>query len=550
MGVQYTATNVQDLITVQRVLLSLSDKSGLLELCQSLTKYQCELYATTSTYKAIKEYGFPCQLIDNITKFPEILGGRVKTLHPKIFGGILGRVNLASDLNDMREHQIVPFELVVCNLYPFQAVLDQGVSEGELIENIDIGGVSLLRAAAKNHAAVTTLCDTSDYKLFITLFDEYSGKIPLNFRKNLALKAFKETAAYDQTIASALEKEFQLTSILQNKNGPIRDKNQQNIENLPEYLSLSLVKEKNLRYGENPHQQAAFYQLTDLNQTQFSCLTNMQCFHGKELSYNNVLDIEHAVRLAYEFKHNIAAVILKHNTPCGIGISSHSISEAYCKAFDSDPVSPFGGIVCLTAAVTADLARKMNEIFLEVIIAPEFSAEAIDILQKKKNLRLVTLNYNLPLATKTVFTQVQGGFLAQSANEVVYDSNNLIFPTLLKPTEYILAAYRLGMTAVKHVRSNAIVLANATQTLAIAGGFTNRVDAVEHCLNKVRLSLDNAILASDAFFPFPDSIELIHKAGIKYIIQPGGSIQDSEVIKACDNYGIAMAFTGIRHFKH
>lgn len=550
MSIQVVQVKVEDQITVQRILLSLSDKTGLSEICKAFSKFNCQLYATTSTYRAIKEMGFTCQQIENITEFPEIIGGRVKTLHPKIFGGILGRPNLESDFADMQKHGILPFDVVICNLYPFQSALEKNSSEAELIENIDIGGVSLLRAAAKNHSSVSILCDVRDYALFIQELEENSGKISYNTRKKLALKAFKETAAYDQTIASALEKKFELTNNLENKNGPIREGNYLSINQLPDSLTLALKKEKTLRYGENPHQMAALYSFIDLNENKYSCLTNMECFHGKELSYNNVLDIEHAIRLAYEFKLKKAAVILKHNTPCGVGVSHSSIFQAYLDAFNSDPISPFGGIVCLTDVVTEELANKMSEIFLEVIIAPNFTSDALNILQKKKNIRLVKFNFDLPLANKTIFTHVQGGFLAQSSNETVLDFNNLTYPTILKPNKEILDSLIIAMTVVKHVRSNAIVLANSKQTISIAGGFTNRVDAVEHCLKKTRISLENAVLASDAFFPFPDSIDLIQKAGIKYIIQPGGSVQDQEVIKACDKYGIAMVFTGIRHFKH
>ncbi|WGL60953.1 bifunctional phosphoribosylaminoimidazolecarboxamide formyltransferase/IMP cyclohydrolase [Pigmentibacter sp. JX0631] len=550
MSIQVVQVKIEDHITVKRILLSLSDKTGLLEICKAFSKIDCELYATSSTYKAIKELGYSCQRIENITEFPEILGGRVKTLHPKIFGGILGRPALESDFGDMQKHGILPFDVVICNLYPFQSAVEKVSSEAELIENIDIGGVSLLRAAAKNHASVSILCDVRDYHPFLQELEKNNGKISYEFRKKLALKAFKETAAYDQTIANALEKKFELKNNLDNKNGPIRETNVLNIDHIPDSVTLSLKKEKTLRYGENPHQKAALYSFSDINEHKYSCLTNMECFHGKELSYNNVLDIEHAIRLAYEFKTKKAAVILKHNTPCGVGVSHSSIYQAYVDAFNSDPVSPFGGIVCLTDTVSEELANKMSEIFLEVIIAPNFTNEALIVLQKKKNLRLVKFNFELPLASKTIFTQVQGGFLAQSSNESVLNLNSVTYPTIVKPSNEIMDSLIIGMTVVKHVRSNAIVLANSRQTLSIAGGFTNRVDAVEHCLNKTRLSLDNAILASDAFFPFPDSIDLIHKAGIKYIIQPGGSVQDSEVIKACDNYGIAMVFTGVRHFKH
>jgi phosphoribosylaminoimidazolecarboxamide formyltransferase / IMP cyclohydrolase len=541
---------VKDLISVRRALLSLSNKEGLKELCEFLTKIDCVLVATSSTYKAIKEYGFQCTTVDSITQFPEILGGRVKTLHPKVFGGILARETLESDKKDMKDYDIQAFDIVVCNLYPFQNALKMGVSPDELVENIDIGGVSLLRAAAKNHASVSVLCDVSDYEYFKEVITKNKGKTTLSLRKELAVKAFRETASYDEIIASSLEKYLKIENNLFHRSGPVRMENANSIDSLPDSLSLSLIKERSLRYGENPHQNAAFYRLADLNSKEVCSIANLKCFHGKELSYNNVLDIEHAIRLASEFKEDHAAVIFKHNTPCGVGVSKNSIEKAYLRAFESDPVSPFGGIVCVTTEVTNSLAQKLSETFLEVVIAPKFDCKALEVLQKKKNLRLITYDVNLPLANKTIFTHVQGGFLAQSSNSLVMDLNKITCPTLMKPNQEILKALTLGMTIVKHVRSNAIVLANEEQALSIAGGFTNRVDAVEQCLKKARLSLSNAILASDAFFPFPDSIELIQVKGIKHIIQPGGSVQDLEVVKACDKYGISMIFTGNRHFKH
>lgn len=542
---------VKNLIPVRRALLSLSDKSGLKELCELLTKWGCELVGTSSTYNAIINLGFSCSTIDSITNFPEILGGRVKTLHPKVFGGILGRELLDSDAKDMKDHDIKPFDIVICNLYPFQKTLAKGATTTELVENIDIGGVSLLRAAAKNHASVSVLCDSADYEYFMKVVSENQGNTTLSLRKQLAVKAFRETASYDEIISATLENKFELENELSSKIGPVRTENVNSILTLPDNVTLSLTKQQSLRYGENPHQNAAFYRISDLQKENKVCsIANMKCFHGKELSYNNVLDIEHAIRLVTEFKEDYAAVILKHNTPCGVGVSKDSLFQAYVKAFESDPVSPFGGIVCVTKNVTEELANKLSETFLEVVIAPNFDSKALEILQKKKNLRLVTFNPELPLANKIIFTHVQGGFLAQSSNDIVLDFNKVTFPTAVKPSPDIIKALTLGMTVVKHVRSNAIVLANEYQSLSIAGGFTNRVDAVEQCLKKIRLSLTNAILASDAFFPFPDSIELINQSGIKHIVQPGGSVQDAEVIKACDKYGISMMFTGNRHFKH
>ncbi len=545
-----TPIPVKDLIPVKRALLSLSNKEGLKELCEFLSKMGCELVATSSTYKAIKGYGFLCTTVDSITQFPEILGGRVKTLHPKVFGGILARGSLESDTKDMKDYNIQAFDIVVCNLYPFQNALANGASPSELVEFIDIGGVSLLRAAAKNHASVSVLCDVFDYGYFKEVISKNVGNTTLSLRKQLAVKAFRETAAYDEFISSTLEKYLEIENNLLHKTGPVRTENINSIDLIPDSLSLSLIKEFPLRYGENPHQNAAFYRMADLNNNHVCSIANMKCFHGKELSYNNVLDIEHAIRLSNEFKEDYAAIIIKHNTPCGVGISKNSIVEAYIRAFEADPVSPFGGIVCVTTEVTTSLAQRLSETFLEVVIAPKFESQALEVLQKKKNLRLVTYDAHLPLANKTIFTHVQGGFLAQSSNNTVIDLNKITYPTLIKPDSEVLKALTLGMAIVKHVRSNAIVLANKEQALSIAGGFTNRVDAVEQCLKKVRLSLTNAVLASDAFFPFPDSIELIKNSGIKHIIQPGGSIQDVEVVKACDKYGISMVFSGNRHFKH
>ena len=546
---------------IRRALISVSDKTNLKELCAFLNSIHCEMVGTSSTCKAILEYGFPCTSADSLTQFPEMLGGRVKTLHPNIFGAILGRPQLATDQDDLIKFNIKPFDLVVCNLYPFQEVLEKmdpaveprdDSGADKLVEYIDIGGVSLLRAAAKNHITVNILCDVNDYPQFIKIITQNENKSPLSLRRELAVKALRETAAYDELIASTLAQKFSLNQTLPSNLGPVRRKNTENIQNLPDSINLSLSKIQSLRYGENPHQSASFYKLSDVDSTNFCSLADIKCFHGKELSYNNMLDIEHAVRLTKEFTATTrnAAIIVKHNTPCGVGLSSNSIVEAYTRAFEGDPVSPFGGIVCTTTKVTEELAHKLSETFLEVVIAPEFTEQAQELLQKKKNLRLVTYNALAPLVNKVIFTHVQGGFLAQSANDIVIDLNKVTYPTIIKPSQEIMNSMQFAMTVVKHVRSNAIVIANGFQTLSIAGGFTNRVDAVELALAKAKLSLSNAVLASDAFFPFPDSIELIQASGIKYIVQPGGSVQDAEVVKACDKYGLCMVFTGNRHFKH
>jgi phosphoribosylaminoimidazolecarboxamide formyltransferase/IMP cyclohydrolase len=540
-----------NLVKLKRVLLSVSNKDNLFELCSYLTEKGCELVATSSTLQSVRKMGFACSSVSDVTHFPEILGGRVKTLHPSIFGGILARQDNQSDCLELQQHNIQMFDLVVCNLYPVQQVLENNASNEEIIESIDIGGVSLLRAAAKNYESVSVLCDTADYKIFIELSKQHNGSVPLLLRKQLAVKVFSETSAYDYAIFSYLEKQLvSQDNVLKNYDGPIQLKNAQNLKNLPESFNLSFTKHKDLRYGENPHQNAALYKINQCKNQNSLTMTNMNCFHGKELSYNNVLDIEHAIKLSVDLSNKFTAVILKHNTPCGVGVSSESLHEAYKRAFEFDPVSPFGGIVCFNSSVTYECAVELAEIFLEVIIAPHFDDVSLEVLRKKKNLRLVTFNPQQALTNSMQITHVQGAILLQSSNNLVFDSRKLHFATKIKPNNFALQAFQLGMSVVKHVRSNAIVVANRFQTLAIAGGFTNRVDAVAYCLSKVNQVSDEVILASDAFFPFSDSIELIKNSGIRFVIQPGGSIQDANVIKACDDYEISMAFTNIRHFKH
>lgn len=536
---------------IRKALLSLSNKEKLKELAQFLTEHKCELVATTSTRHALLELGFDCAPVEDISQFPEILGGRVKTLHPKIFGGILAQPQLAEHATDLKKYAIPTFDLVVCNLYPFQSVLAKQVDNDTLIENIDIGGVSLLRAAAKNFKNVTILCDPQDYERFITILKENHFCCPLEIRKELALKAFRETSTYDRIIATALEHALAPTCMLESKQGPVGKESTCANELLPESIQLSLTKMKSLRYGENPHQKAALYELAEVDSSKNCVLSQLNCCHGKELSYNNVLDIEHAIRLISEFQNDAhACAILKHNTPCGVGISHLSIAESFDRAFAGDTVSPFGGIVCVNSEVTEELAQRLYEIFLEVIVAPHFTPQALEFLQRKKNLRLVTFNPKLPLANKILFTAVQGGFLAQESDDIVFNVNQLQVVSGPTPTIEDIKAMNFAMAVVKHVRSNAIAFTTQNQTLAIAGGFTNRVDAVHHCLRSAKLSLFGSTLASDAFFPFPDSIELIKNTGVRWIVQPGGSVQDHAVIEACQKHQIGMALTGARHFKH
>ncbi|MBM3382233.1 MAG: bifunctional phosphoribosylaminoimidazolecarboxamide formyltransferase/IMP cyclohydrolase [Betaproteobacteria bacterium] len=543
-------SNWLEKIPLKRAFLSVSDKSGLRELAQFLIAQGCSLAATGSTAEQLTSYGFAVKKVEEITGFPEILGGRVKTLHPKIFGAILAKPNSESDDHDLEMHRIEKFDLVVCNLYPFQETLRRTEELSALVENIDIGGVSLLRAAAKNFSRVGVLCDPHDYKLFMESVQKHSGDIPGQLRVELALKALSETATYDEVISLALRHKLHGITGLRLGGGPVQRQASLAAQLLDTQITYELERVKPLRYGENPHQKAALYRSESgvVHQGAACSLAEAQCVNGKELSYNNYLDMEHGIRLITEFRDG-ACVIIKHNLPCGVALGASPL-DAYRKAFEGDPVSPFGGVVLFNRKVDLNVALALIETFLEVVVAPAFDPEALETLCSKKNLRIVLVNTQLPLLNKQQVVQVQGGFLVQDADDVIFDPEKLHIPTNARPSPTDKSACWFAYSVVKHVRSNAIVIANAQQTIAVGGGFTNRVDAVEYCLKKARLQLKGAVLASDAFFPFPDSIELLKDTGISAIIQPGGSVQDASVIDACNKAGIAMLITGHRHFKH
>lgn len=539
-----------DKVPLKNAFLSVSDKTGLRELAQFLHSIGCALSATGSTAESLASFGFPVRSVESITGFPEILGGRVKTLHPKIFGAILAKPNSESDDHDLEMHKIEKFDLVVCNLYPFQETLRRTEDLGQLVENIDIGGVSLLRAAAKNFIRVGVLCDPQDYKLFIESAQKNAGALPGQLRVELALKALSETATYDEVISIALRHKLHGITGVRLGAGPVQRQANLSAQLLETQVAYELERVKSLRYGENPHQKAALYRTDSgvVHQGASCSLVDAQCLNGKELSYNNYLDMENGLRLISEFR-DCASVIIKHNLPCGVGLGQTPV-EAYRKAFEGDPVSPFGGVVLFNRKVDLNCALVLHETFLEVIVAPEFEPEALETLRSKKNLRLVVLNTQLPLMNKQQVAQVQGGFLVQDMDDTIFDPEKLHIPTDVTPSPADKSACWFAYSVVKHVRSNAIVITNNQQTIAVGGGFTNRVDAVEYCLRKAKLSTKGAVLASDAFFPFPDSIELLKDSGIRAIIQPGGSVQDAAVIDACNKAGIAMIITGYRHFKH
>lgn len=512
----------------KRALISVSDKNGILEFAKGLLDTGFEIISTGGTKKTLDEAGIATMGIEEVTGFPEMMDGRVKTLHPLIHGGLLGRRDLQSHLDAMAEHGITPIDVVVVNLYPFKETISKAdVTEADAIENIDIGGPSMLRSAAKNFAAVTVVVDPADYPKVATEL-QANGETTFATRKALAAKVFRHTAAYDALIAGYL------TELVE--------------ETQPEKLTLTYDLKQSLRYGENSHQQAAFYQ--DALPISYSIAAAKQ-LHGKELSYNNIKDADAALRIAREFDEP-TVVALKHMNPCGIG-TAKTIEEAYDFAYDADPVSIFGGILVANREIDLATAEKMHKLFLEIIIAPSFSPEAFEVLSAKKNLRLMTLDFadkNQNATPEKV--SVLGGLLVQDQDVIEEEPQTWQVVTKRQPTEEELAALTFAWKAVKHVKSNAIVLANHHQTVGIGAGQMNRVGSVKIAIQQAEDAdkMVNAVLASDAFFPMGDSVTYAAEHGIKAIVQPGGSIKDQQSIDAADEAGIAMVFTDVRHFRH
>jgi phosphoribosylaminoimidazolecarboxamide formyltransferase/IMP cyclohydrolase len=513
-------------MTKKRALISVSDKTGIVDFAKELVGLGFEIVSTGGTSKALQENGVPVIGISEVTGFPEILEGRVKTLHPMVHGGLLGKQDDAEHLKQMSEHQIQPIHLVCVNLYPFQQTIEKpDVTVADAIENIDIGGPSMLRSSAKNHQYVTVVVDPVDYETVIAEF-KANGATTLETRRKLAAKVFRHTAAYDAIIADYM------TNLAQ--------------EETPEKLTVTYELKQTLRYGENPHQKAAFYR-KPLG-SKFS-IASAEQLHGKELSFNNIKDADAALEMVRDFKEP-AAVAVKHMNPCGVG-TGNTVFDAFTKAFAADPVSIFGGIVAFNREVDAETATKLHEIFLEIVIAPSFSAEAMEILtNKKKNLRLLTVPFDQQDKPEMKMVTVEGGLLVQDQDRYTLDDATITDPTKRRPTEEEWESLKLGWAVVKHVKSNAIVVAAKDMTLGIGAGQMNRVGSAEIALKQAGEKANGAGLASDAFFPMDDTVEVAAKAGITAIIQPGGSIKDADSIKKCDEYGIAMVFTGVRHFKH
>ncbi len=511
----------------KKALISVFDKKNIVNFAKKLSDLSYEIISTGGTAKLLSEAGISITPVSKITNFPEMMNGRVKTLHPKIHGGILGNWDLESHKQDAEKLEIDPISIVVVNLYPFEkTVLNPDSSHQDIIENIDIGGPSMLRSAAKNYKHVTVITDFTDYNKVIAELEQ-NGETSLETRQKLSYKAFSLTAHYDAMISayfSKLEK-----------------------DSFPNSLSLSYEKTEQLRYGENPHQQAAFY--SDPNNEIIS-----QIF-GKKLSFNNYMDIDSAIRIIAKFMNDDPAIaILKHTNPSGIGIGKN-LTEAYQKAFATDTMSPFGGIVIMNKQLDLEAAKEINKVFTEIIISPEFSEDVLAFLKKKKNRRLIKLNFEKLKYMKSQknIRSLLNGLLVQDSDMLEDNYEDWKIVTENKPSESEIKALKFGWKVVATLKSNAVCFTTDDRTIGLGIGQTSRVDSTEIAIfkaHKFGLEIQNSICASDAFFPFRDSIDKLSELGIKAIIQPGGSKRDQEVIDACNEYGMSMIFTGKRHFRH
>ncbi len=509
---------------MKRALISVSNKNNITDFAKGLSELGIEVISTGGTLKSLQESGVDAIAIDEVTGFPEIMDGRVKTLHPKVHGGLLGKRSNPDHMKQMEENDIQPIDIVVVNLYPFKETLQKaGVSKEEIIENIDIGGPTMLRSAAKNFEDVLVIVDPEDYPRVLEALKVVN--VSLELRQQLAAKVFRHTANYDAMIAGYFAGETG--------------------EEFPETYTVTYEKVQDLRYGENPHQAAAFYRAplsTGLS------LARAKQLHGKELSYNNIQDANAALEIVEEYSEP-AAVAVKHMNPCGIGIAD-SLSQAFQSAYDADPVSIFGGIVALNREVDAATAEILSGIFLEIVVAPGFTNEALEILTQKKNIRLLEVDMTQTKEVTHKLTSVSGGVLIQHQDAGQVTADDIKVVTKRQPTEKEIADLLFAWKAVKHVKSNAIVLAKDNQTIGIGAGQMNRVGSAKIAIEQAGEKAQGSVLASDAFFPMPDTVENAIKAGVTAIIQPGGSKRDQDSIDVCDEHGIAMVYTNMRHFKH
>ena len=497
-------------LRIQSALISVFYKDGLEEIAQALHSQGATIYSTGGTRAFIENLGIPCVAVEDITGYPSILGGRVKTLHPKVFGGILARRELQQDMEEIKQYEIPLFDLVMVDLYPFDETVANGGSEEEIIEKIDIGGVSLIRAAAKNHAYTTIVSHPSQYSEFLNQYLRGNGSLNLDQRRKFASLAFGVTASYDGSIADWF-------------NG---------------------TKVYSLRYGENPHQTGQFKGNLD---------SIFKKHQGKELSYNNLLDVDAALNLLHEFnaQQGCTFVIIKHNNACGVASRSSSL-EAWTDALACDPVSAFGGIIATNTVITSEVASAINDLFFEVLLAPGYDAAALDLLKGKPNRIIIEITDN-PLSTNKQVRSVLNGLLIQDRDTSTETRAQMQCVTKTQPTAQQLEDLEFAVKIVKLTKSNTIVLVKNNQLLASGTGQTSRVDALQQAIEKANrfgFELEGSVMASDAFFPFPDCVEIADKAGIRAVVQPGGSIKDQASIEYCDNNDIAMVFTGVRHFRH
>jgi phosphoribosylaminoimidazolecarboxamide formyltransferase/IMP cyclohydrolase len=521
---------------INRVLISVSDKAGVVEFAQGLSDMGLEIVSTGGTARLLKQEGIAVRPVSEITKFPEMLDGRVKTLHPAIHGGILARRDQPRHMLELEQQGICPIDMIVVNLYPFQkTVAKPDTSFEEAIENIDIGGPTMIRSAAKNFQHVAVVVDPADYPEILAELKASGGGLSLDTRFKLACKTFYHTASYDQAISRYLEDIGLIDGQFRKKGNAF-----------PPVLQLGFQQVQGLRYGENPHQQAAFYREADGEATGVASARQLQ---GKELSFNNILDLDAAYQLAWEFEEPVA-VVIKHTNPCGVAVAD-GLADAYRQARETDPVSAFGSVLGFNRVVDSETAVEIVSTFVEAVIAPGFDPSAMDILQTKTNLRLLEVDRPFsPVHGDWDLKRVLGGVLVQDRDTHNLDREKCQVVTRRKPTEAEWKAMDFAWKVVKHVKSNAIVFANQTQTVGIGAGQMSRVDSSKLAVMKARLPIKGTVLASDAFFPFRDGVDAAAEAGATAIIQPGGSLKDKEVIQAADEHSLAMIFTGIRHFKH
>ncbi|WP_313580347.1 bifunctional phosphoribosylaminoimidazolecarboxamide formyltransferase/IMP cyclohydrolase [Chishuiella sp.] len=501
----------------KQALISVSDKSNLLEFAKFLVEQDYKILSTGGTFKHLQENGIEVTEVKDVTGFPEILDGRVKSLHPAIHGGIMARRSDENHMKTISEHGINPIDIVIVNLYPFFEKMNTGLSEAEMIEFIDIGGPSMLRSSAKNFNDVTVVTDVNDYGTVINEIRE-NGSTSIETRKLCAGKVFNLTSAYDAAISTYLLG-----------------------EDFPQFLESSYEKVMDLRYGENPHQKAAYY----VDKTKNGAMKDFEYLQGKELSFNNIRDMDLAYKVVSEFEETTCCAV-KHSTPCGVA-TGDNVLEAYEKAYECDPMSIFGGIIAFNREVDGKTAVELNKIFLEIVIAPSFTEEALEIFKQKKNLRIIKVKN--PVSDKVTYVKVDGGLIVQSTDNQF--SNDLTVVTNAQPTEKQMTDLVFAQKIVKWVKSNAIVVATNGQAYGIGGGQTNRIWAAQQAIARAKEKVDeDLVLASDAFFPFRDVADYTAENGIKAIIQPGGSIKDQESIEACNEHDIPMVFTGMRHFMH